>query len=46
MNFQALKPATLSKVTPAKVFSCEFCEVFKIYFLEYLQTTAPELVRY
>ena len=34
-------------MTPAKVFSCEFCEVFKnIYFIEYLGTTASELGRY
>ena len=32
---------------PAKVFSCEFCEVFKnICFVECLQTAASELVRY
>ena len=31
--------ATLSKETPAKVFSCEFCEILKaIYFRKHLQT--------
>ena len=34
-------------MTPAKAFSCEFCEVFKnTYFVEYLQMAASELVRY
>ena len=34
-------------MTPAKVFCCEFCEVFKnIYFVEYLRTAAFELVTY
>ena len=31
-------------MTPEKMFSCEFCEVFKnIYFVEYLRTAATEL---
>ena len=35
------------KVTLAKVFSCEFYEVFNnTYFVEYLQTAAFELVLY
>ena len=30
-----------SKETPAQVFSCEFCEIFKnTYFLEHLRTAA------
>ena len=34
----------IKKVTPAKIFFCEFCEAFKnIYFLEYLQKAASEL---
>ena len=34
-------------MTPAKAFSCEFCEVFKnTYFVEYLQMAGSELVRY
>ena len=33
-------------MTPAKAFSCEFCEVSKnIYFAEYLRMAAFELVR-
>ena len=39
-KFQALRHA---KVTPAKVFSHEFCEVFKN---TYLRTDASESVRY
>ena len=34
-------------MTPAKEFSCEFCEVFKnIIFIEYLETAASEFGRY
>ena len=34
-------------MTPVKVFSCEFCEVFRnTYFVEYLQTVASESVTY
>ena len=34
-------------MTPAKVFSCEFCDVFKnTYFVEYLRTAASESGRY
>ena len=47
MTFQVLRPATLFKRTPAKVFSFEFGEIFKnTYFIEYLQTAASESVRY
>ena len=28
--------------TPAHVFSCEFCEINKMYFVEKLRTTASE----
>ena len=42
-KFQAVRPAIFLKVTPAKLFSCEFCEVFKkIYFVEYPRTAASE----
>ena len=39
------QPTTLfKKETPAQVFSCEFCEIFKNgFFAEYLQTAASEL---
>ena len=34
-------------MTPAKVFSYEFCDIFKsTYFVERLRTTASESVRY
>ena len=47
MTFQALRPATLLKVTLTKMFSCEFCDVFKnTYFVGYLRTIASESVRY
>ena len=47
MTFQALRPATLLKVTLTKMFSCEFCDAFKnTYFVGYLRTIASESVRY
>ena len=47
MKFQGLRPKLYEKMTLAKVLSCEFCEVFQnTYFVEYLRTAAPELVRY
>ena len=36
---QCLYPATLSKETPTKLFSCEFCEIFQNrFFIEHLRT--------
>ena len=38
---QTSRPATLLKKTPAQVFSCEYCKIFKnIYFEDHLQTAA------
>ena len=34
MKFKTSRPATLLKTTPAKKFSCEFCETFKTSFLQ------------
>ena len=31
---QDFRPATLLKDTPTQVFSCEYCEIFKINFLQ------------
>ena len=47
MTFQVLRPALYRKLTPAKVLSREFCEVFSkvfknTYFVEYLRTVASE----
>ena len=40
-NKVAFRPAKLLKVTPAQVFSCEICKIFKnSYFKEHLQTIA------
>ena len=38
-----LEICNVVKVTPAKMFSCEFCEVLK---KTYLRTAASESVRY
>ena len=35
-----LKPASLLKRTPAKVFSYEFCEIFNNFFTEHLWAVA------
>ena len=38
IKLQALSPVTLLKGTPAHVFSCEICEMFKnIFFIEHLR---------
>ena len=47
MKFRPWDLQLYEKRTLAKVFSCEFWEVFQnTYFGEYLRTAAPELVRY
>ena len=36
----------IKKETPAQVFSCEFCEIFKsTFFTEYLRVTASDLYK-
>ena len=41
---KAARPATLLKETPTKVFSSEYCEIFKnTYFEENLRTTASAI---
>ena len=43
IKLQAWRPATLLKKTPAQIFSCEICRIFKnTYFQEHLQTAASD----
>ena len=42
IKLQALRPATLLQKTPTQLFSCDYCEIFKITFLtEQHRATAP-----
>ena len=44
IELQVKRPVTLLKETPTKVFSSEYCEIFKsTYFEENLQTTASAI---
>ena len=51
IKLQAWRSATFlmqlfKKETPTKVFSCEYCEIFKnTYFEEYQQTVLPKIKR-
>ena len=47
INYCSTICTILCMILKKRLFSCEFCEVFRnIYFVEYLRTAVSELIRY